>query len=207
FFWTLSIMRQAGGIVPADNLVVEHIPPMPVSLADEVSRYTEFRRAGISSWHPTKREMLIGTRFADTAQVHLVKFPGGARTQLTFFRDAARDGAFQPSNGESFIYSKDRGGDEFYQLYRYDIATGDSTLLTDGKSRNTDARWSHKGDKVVYASTRRDGENVDLYLVDPGDPKSDHELAQLHGGGWQPTAWSTDDKTIAVVEFISANES
>ena len=31
-----------------------------------------------------RREMLIGTRFADTAQIHIVKMPGGARTQLTF---------------------------------------------------------------------------------------------------------------------------
>ena len=31
---------------------------------------------------------------------------------------------------------KDVGGGEFFQLYRYDLATGDMTLLTDGKSRN-----------------------------------------------------------------------
>jgi hypothetical protein len=48
-FWTSSIMAQTGVIVPADNLVVEHIPPIPVSLADEVSRYTEFRRAGLAT--------------------------------------------------------------------------------------------------------------------------------------------------------------
>ena len=51
------------------------------------------RPAGFADWHPTQREMLITTRFADTAQVHHVKMPGGARTQLTFFNEpvARRD--------------------------------------------------------------------------------------------------------------------
>src|SRR5688572_28564185 len=73
-----------GTIVPGDNLVVEGIPAIPASLADDVGRYTEFRAANISSWHPIRREMLIGTRFADTVQVHELKMPGGARKQLTF---------------------------------------------------------------------------------------------------------------------------
>ncbi len=198
---------QQDNFAPGDNLVVDGIPPIPAALAADVDRYGNFRAAAVSSWHPTKHEMLIGTRFADTLQVHLVKFPGGARTQLTFFPDAARGASFQPANGESFVYSKDRGGDEFYQLYRYDIATGAITLLTDGKSRNTGHVWSNAGDRLAYNSTRRDGENVDLYIVKPDDAKSDHMLAQLHGGGWGANDWSPDDQTILVSEGISANES
>jgi dipeptidyl aminopeptidase/acylaminoacyl peptidase len=198
---------QQDNFAPGDNLVVDGIPPIPAALAADVDRYGNFRAAAVSSWHPTKHEMLIGTRFADTLQAHLVKFPGGARTQLTFFPDAARGASFQPANGESFVYSKDRGGDEFYQLYRYDIATGAITLLTDGKSRNTGHVWSNAGDRLAYNSTRRDGENVDLYIVKPDDAKSDHMLAQLHGGGWAAADWSPDDQTILVSEGISANES
>jgi dipeptidyl aminopeptidase/acylaminoacyl peptidase len=206
----LAAMPLAGQqdiFAPGDNLVVEGIPPIPAALAADVDQYGNFRSAAISSWHPTKREMLIGTRFADTLQVHLVKSPGGARTQLTFFRDAARGALFQPADGESFIYSKDRGGDEFYQIYRYDVATGGTTLLTDGKSRNTGAVWSNAGDRLIYGSTRRDGQNSDLYIVSPDDVKSDHSLAELHGGGWGATDWSPDDRTILVLEGISANES
>ena len=78
--------QQGGAVVaPGDNLVVEGVPPIPASLAEEVRRYTEFRSATLGSWHPTRREMLIGTRFGDTPQVHLVRAPGGARTQLTFY--------------------------------------------------------------------------------------------------------------------------
>src|SRR3954469_16023306 len=102
-------------VVPGDNLVVEGIPPIPLALADELNRYTEFRSAGFSSWHPLKREMLILTRFADTPQVHQVKFPGGARTQLTFFKDRVSGATFQPTKGDYFVFTRDSGGDENFQ--------------------------------------------------------------------------------------------
>jgi putative transcriptional regulator len=46
--------------------------------------YLEFRGAAFHGWHPQRREMLIGTRFGDTTQLHLVKMPGGDRRQITF---------------------------------------------------------------------------------------------------------------------------
>jgi hypothetical protein len=63
-------------ITPGENLVVDGIPPIPGEITEKVGRYTEARAAVFSDWHPTKPEMLIGTRFADTAQVHLVNHPG-----------------------------------------------------------------------------------------------------------------------------------
>src|SRR5207249_4890865 len=98
FLLLLSAPAQAqtGDIVPGPNLVVEGIPPIPAALADKIGRYTEFRSAHLADWHPTRREMLIATRFGDTTQVHQVKFPGGARTQLTFFPDSV-GGASYPA--------------------------------------------------------------------------------------------------------------
>lgn len=198
---------QSNEIVPNENLVAEGVPKIPASLADTVERYTNFRGAGIDSWDPVKREMLISTRFADTNQVHLVKMPGGARTQLTFYPDRVAGARYSPIKDDSFVLSKDVGGGEFFQLYRYDTKTGDATLLTDGKSRNTDPVWSYAGDRIVYGSTRRTGDDVDLWEIDPADPKSDHMLAQMQGGGWQTFDWSPDGQKVLVQEGISANES
>ena len=200
-------MAQTRDIVPADNLVVENIPPIPASLADEVSRYTAFRRAGLSSWHPTKREMLISTRFADTQQVHLVQFPGGARTQLTFLKDGASGASYSPTDGAYFVFNKDVDGNEFYQKYRYDFATGVITLLTDGTSRNTGGVWAKKGDRLAYGSTRRNGQDVDLWVMNPSDPQSNRMVVQLQGGGWAALDWSPDDHQLLVSEYISVNES
>src|SRR5213080_911467 len=78
-FLTAPAFPQNPEIVPNENLVVEGIPKIPASLAETVERYTNFRGASLDSWDPVKREMLISTRFADTAQIHLVKMPVGAR--------------------------------------------------------------------------------------------------------------------------------
>ena len=74
-------------LTPAENLIAEGIPPIPGAIVERANRYTEFRSAAVFAWHPQRRQMLIGTRFAETVQVHEVKMPGGARTQLTFFPD------------------------------------------------------------------------------------------------------------------------
>ncbi len=197
---------QAAVLHPADNLVVDGVPDVPQSIVEQVGRYSEFRMAFPTSWHPLRREMIVGTRFGDTYQAHLVKMPGGARTQLTFFPENVYGGRFEPTKGDYFIYSKDKGGNEFYQIYRYDLASGDSTLLTDGKSRNTGGAFSYKGDRIVYGSTRRTGNDVDLWVVAPLNPKSDHLVCELKGGGWIGLDWSPDDKKLLVMEEISANE-
>ena len=205
--FALAVFAQTGDVKPPESLVIEGVPPIPAALAERVGRYTDFRAAGFSSWHPTRREMLIGTRFANVTQAHLVKSPGGARTQMTFSPDRVSGAKFDPKTGNSFIFSKDVGGNEFFQLYRYDFGDGTVTLLTDGRSRNTGARWSNGGDLIAYGSTRRTGDDVDVYVQNPRDPKTDRRVVDLPGGGWEVADWSPDDKTLLLVEGISINES
>ncbi|MEJ7577847.1 MAG: prolyl oligopeptidase family serine peptidase [Pyrinomonadaceae bacterium] len=202
-----TAFAQAGVLTPGDNLVVEGVPSVPLQLVERINRYGEFRSAGLSSWHPSRREMIIGTRFADTAQAHLVKFPGGARTQLTFFPDTVGGASYHKRAGDYFVFSKAVGGNEFFQLYRYDFSNGEVALLTDGKSRNTGGAWSNSGDMLAYGSTRRTGKDVDIYIMNPADPKTDRRLLTLEGGGWGALDWSPDDKRVIVGEYVSANES
>jgi dipeptidyl aminopeptidase/acylaminoacyl peptidase len=203
-----SVVLAEDEIRPNESLVVEGIPALPASIAEAVGPYTEFRSAGLSSWHPTRREILVLTRFADTTQVHRVKLPGGARTQLTFFPDRVSGATYPPKTGDFFVFAKDRGGDEFRQLYRYDVASGAITLLTDGgRSQNGGVTWSSSGDRLAYGSTRRNGKDRDLYVMDPQDRKSDRRLAEVEGGGWGVLDWSPDDRQLLVGEGISVNES
>jgi dipeptidyl aminopeptidase/acylaminoacyl peptidase len=201
------LAEEAAVLAPADNLVVEGLPPIPAELAESANRYTEFRSAGLSDWHPTKREMLISTRFGDTNQVHHVASPGGAREQITFYADRVGGASYHPSAPDYFVFSKDAGGSEFFQLFRYDLAEGQGTLLTDGKSRNTGGLWSTAGDRIVYGSTRRTGADVDFYTMDPAEPQTDKLLTENKGGGWGVADWSPDDKQLLATEYVSINES
>ncbi|HTU46923.1 MAG TPA: prolyl oligopeptidase family serine peptidase [Bryobacteraceae bacterium] len=206
-FLTAQDTPKPASIAPPESLVLDSVPNLPLSLAETAGRYADYRTALPADWNPARREMLIGTRFGNTNQLHLVTMPGGARQQLTFFREPVYGGTYHPNGGDYIVFSKDVGGGEWYQLFRYDLATGQSTLLTDGKSRNTLGPWSTAGDRIAYMSTRRTGRDTDLWVMNPADPKSDLMLTQLSGGGWQPLDWSPDDKKILLQEGISINES
>lgn len=202
-----ALAQSSAAVSMPDSLIAEGIPPIPQAIVDSVGRYTEFRAASFQDWNPRHRAMLILTRFGDTAQVHMVSMPGGARRQMTFFPDSIGEASFGPSQTESFVFSKSSGGNEQDQFYRYDLATGESTLLTDGKSRNTDLLWSTDGKKILYLSSRRNGEDSDVYMVDPSDPKSDREVIQLKGGGWGNLDWSEDDSQALLMNYVSVTES
>ncbi|QDU23139.1 S9 family peptidase [Urbifossiella limnaea] len=202
----LALPAPAQVLAPGDNLIVDGIPPIPAALAEQVKRYTESRSATLLDWHPTRREMLVSTRFGQTAQVHRVKMPGGARTQLTFFPEKVSGARFRPAGGESFVFGRDVGGNERYQSFRFDPETGSATLLTDGKARNSLGVWSRSGTKLAYTSTRRNGTDADLYVVDPTDPKSDAKVAEL-GVGWAVLDWAPGDATILASEYMSINQS
>jgi Tol biopolymer transport system component len=207
-FWLVksNLFAQPLNIPIAENLVVEGIPALSTNLMDETKNYTESRSASFASWHPLKKEVLISTRFGNSNQLHYVKMPGGDRKQLTFFDEPVYSATFEPVNGNYFLFLKDTGGNEFSQIYRYDIATSKTTLLTDGKrSQNGDINWNSKGDKIAYGSTRRNGKDRDIYILNPLDPASDKQVSE-NSGDWKVIDWSADDTRLLMQEEISVNE-
>jgi dipeptidyl aminopeptidase/acylaminoacyl peptidase len=199
---------QAPVIVPTPNLIADGIPKIPAAIAADVRRYTEYRSANLVDWHPTRRELLISTRFANAPQLHIVKSPGGARTQLTFADEPITSARYQPGEGRYLVFRRDSGGDEFGQLYRYDVQDGRITLITDGgRSQNSVGVWNHKGDRLAYTTTRRNGSDRDVHVMDPANPSSDRQVFQASGGGWGVLAWSRDDRTLLVVDEVSVEES
>lgn len=195
-------------VTPGANLIADGIPAIPASIASDLKNYTESRSAGFAAWHPKKRTMLISTRFANVAQLHEVKMALGARKQITFFDEPVANATYDPINGNYFLFTKDVGGNEFAQIYRYDVKDGKVSLLTDGKrSQNGGMRWSHKGGKIAYASTSRNGADRDIYVMNPLDASSNKMVLEVSGGGWSVADWSPDDKYLLIGEYISANES
>lgn len=201
-------VRAQPSIVPGDNLFTEGIPELPATLINDVKNYTESRGASLVTWHPSRREILISTRFGNSNQLHYVKMPGGDRKQITFFDEPIGFATFEPTKGEYFLFYKDQGGNEFSQIYRYDLANNRVTLLTDGKrSQNGGIQWNTGNDKIAYGSTKRNGQDRDIYVLNPLDPMSDKKVAENSGGGWRVADWSPDDSKLLLQEGISVNES
>jgi dipeptidyl aminopeptidase/acylaminoacyl peptidase len=198
--------------VPA-SVKAEGLPPIPASIAQDLAPYASSRRAAIAGWHPRRREILITTAFdGNTFQIHSVAGPGMDRQQLTFFSDGVppppQTVASYAPDASFFVFNKDSTkGAEAMQLFRFDLATKKTTLLTDGTSRNGEPVSAHRSGLIAFDSTRRrghDGADQDLWVIDPLDPSSARLVSEVEGN-WSVADWSPDDSELLAVNMPAAN--
>ena len=186
------------------NRISENVPEIPAALVERLAQYQNTRGAAFSGWLGDG-SMLIGTRFGETAQVHRVRAPLGMREQLTFFREPINTVRVRPTRaGNGFVFARDEGGNEFWQLYYYDLDTRAITLLTDGgRSRNEQPLWSHDGRQLAYTSTSRNGTDSDIWVRTlDGEPR----LVRSEGGAWYANDFSPDGTKLLVTRYVSINE-
>ena len=133
--------------VTVGNLVMENIPEIPASVSQRLVQYQNVRGHGFSDW--ADDGILISTRFGETSQVHQVSTPGGARKQVTFYDEPVGGGDMSPAGGR-FVFGKDTGGDEFFQGFLFDMASGAVTQFTEPGTRNGGLAWSDDGTQVAW---------------------------------------------------------
>jgi hypothetical protein len=202
---------QAQTLAPNANLKADGIPPIGMDLVQRVAPYTEFRAFGFVDWHPLRREMLVRHRAAgeNIAQLFLLKNPGGPLEKVTNFADPVGSASFNPVDGSYLVYARAAGGSEAEQIYRLDLASGASTLLSSTDERSS-ATWSRKGDRILVSSvpldrTAKEGTRGEIAttiaLVDPLQAAPRRVLASLPGGGWGDFRFSPDDTRLAALQY------
>ena len=145
---------------------------------------------------------------AETAQAHRVCTPLGMREQLTFYPEPVAGVVAAPKQAwrKGFVFGKDKGGDEFSQLYWFDEATRSTTLLSDGKrSQNGGTVLNADGSLMAWASTARNGTDRDIWVRDTRSGQSRAVLTE--GGSWSASDFSPDGTRLLVSRYVSANES
>lgn len=186
------------------NLEVSGVPEIPPALSERLSQYQNTRAASVRGW--VDDGLLITTRFAETSQLHLVAAPMAARQQVTFFAEPVTQ-AFVPPGGAAtgFVYARDIGGSEFYQLFWYDRESAASRLLTDGKSRYSGVVWDRRGERFAYTTTERNGRNWDIHIQ---DLDGNRQIAlETETDAWGAEDWSPDGSRLLVSRYVSINES
>ncbi|GAA4858213.1 S9 family peptidase [Luteimonas vadosa] len=187
--------------------ISENIPEIPATLVETLNRYQNTRGASVAGWLDD-RCLLMSTRFAETSQAHRVCAPMGMREQLTFHDEPVSGLTVSPPGAwrDGFVFGKDKGGDEFSQLYWFDTATRTTTLLTDGKrSQNGGTVISRDGGLMAYSSTSRNGTDRDIWIRDTRTGVTRPVLAE--GGTWGALDFSPDGKRLLVTRYVSINES
>lgn len=205
-------------LAPNANLLVQGIPPIPQSLVRQVERYTDFRGHSFVDWHPLRREMLVSHRKAgsSTAQLFRVDGPLAEPVALTEGADPVTQASYEPREGRYIVFERSAGGSEVAQLYRLDAPGREPVLLSNPDERNDMVGWLHDGSRLLYTAvpldrTAQGGSRAQistaLWSVDPARPESRRKLAELPGPGWFAGKPSWDDKQLALVRYVSANES
>jgi dipeptidyl aminopeptidase/acylaminoacyl peptidase len=202
--WFVGASAPAQGqISPGKNIETVGVPPVPVSLAREVQTYTSIYGLPLAGWDPEKREVRL-KGLSSVTWISLVNSPGSSPQPSSIYIQSSGiyDVYFQPQ-GKYLAYTRDASGNETFQLYLYNISRGESAMLSDGKSRNTEPVWSNAGDKIAYSSTPSGMSGVNLRLLNPFEPKTDHLLAQSSGSYFKAYDWSPDDKHVVYCDFAS----
>ncbi|MEO1044087.1 MAG: prolyl oligopeptidase family serine peptidase [Pseudomonadota bacterium] len=189
--------------VTRGNLVMEGIPDIPQEVSERLRQYQNVRGHGFQDW--TEDGILISTRFGEVSQIHHVAAPLGARRQLTFY-DEPIGGADASPAGGAFVFGKDTGGDEFYQGYLFDMASGKISQFTEPGSRNGGIIWSDDGSRAVWYRATEGEADWDILMASPSDPSS---LMVVHegSGAMIPVDWSADGESIAVQQYVSSTKS
>lgn len=192
-----TALRQSG------NLVIDGVPEIPESLVARLQQYQNTRAAYLSGW--VDDELLITTRFGDTYQLHRVANPRGARSQITFFNEPVSQAFLPTGSSHGFVYARDVGGSEFYQLFYYDWKNARSRLLTDGRSRYSAVVWANGAERFAYSTTERNGKDWDIHVQDLEGNRS--VLLETDSGAWSAADFAPDDSRVLVVQYLSINES
>ncbi|MCA9103418.1 MAG: S9 family peptidase [Planctomycetales bacterium] len=183
------------------------VPVVPDELAEQLLRYQNVRAAAFRGWAPDGEGILIETRFGNSAQLHRVFEPGGRREQVTFFDEPA-GGRFVPESADdALLVSLSRGGSENDQIYLLEPGGSLPKLLTDGVSRNSLGPVRDDGSQMIVRSNKRNGRDTDIYVLDMGNPASERLVYETDGDYWVATDWSPDGKTLAMIRYVSINES
>jgi dipeptidyl aminopeptidase/acylaminoacyl peptidase len=181
----------------------QEVPPVPAELQAKLAQYQNMRAASFAGWDPKGTGILIRTRFGNTAQLHRVYEPRGRREQITFF-DEPVDGRF---SFDGIVLSMGSGGNENSQIYLLDLENFKTTLLTDGKSRNTIQPLDKPISRLVIGSNKRNGRDTDLYIMDPEQPGKLKMLMEVKNEFWSAEAFSPDTSLLVLKRTVSANES
>ena len=144
------------------------------------------------AWMPDGSGLLVqGRRMILDSRLHTLS---GAAGDPVFLPQIPRNvGAIHGAPGREYmVLGWDTDGDEQYRLYRWDLGDADPVLLTSESERAAFGAFEPKGPRMAYGSTRRNGTDFDVYLMDPLDPRSDRRILEVEGtwavGGWSPTA-------------------
>ncbi len=150
-------------------------------MVDEfLTRLLSARSTVIADISADGAEMLVRSDDTGSMQVYRLSSDGGDLSQVTFLDEPVAAARYIPGSDEAVV-AVDRGGNENYQLWRVALRTGElRALIVEEGVKHDLGDVSQDGRYVAFSSTRRNGVDFDVHVLDLLDGATRIVLE----GGW-----------------------
>ena len=164
FLLSLNIGIGAA-VMPPAQMETRGVPMISGELAAKAKPYHDVRPVLFQDWHAsgTNITIIVTQRPAkgQVSQLHVLNKPKEKPRQITFGKEPVRRAMLNPVNDRSIIFLRDEGGSERYQVFYYDLGSGRTLRVTDGKSRHTGVLFLPRGTDVIMICMLR----IRVYLA------------------------------------------
>jgi dipeptidyl aminopeptidase/acylaminoacyl peptidase len=206
--WMMALLWAAGAAhsqQPPSALTLDGLSPADPNTAATLWPYLQSRSASFVDWL-LDGSMLVASRFGETVQIHRVSAALGQREQLSFAPGGVAGAAARPYVSDAFAYRELLHGGETSQLFLQQLTAHSVAALTDAGHRDGPPLWAHDGKRIAFTSNRRNGVDIDVYVLDTTAPGATPRLIVGGAGNrWRIYDWSLDDKRLLLGRELSGD--
>ncbi|MGA7989524.1 MAG: S9 family peptidase [Candidatus Dormiibacterota bacterium] len=160
-----------------------------------LTRLLEARSAVLADVACDGTEVLIRGDDTGSMQVYRLRLPGGDLTAVTSLTEPVAAARYIPGTADAVV-AVDTGGDENYQLWRVDLGGGSlRPLVVEAGVKHDLGDVSRDGRLVAFTSTRRNGVDFDVHVLDLVDGTN---RVVLEGGANTVESFSPDSRWLTV---------
>jgi len=133
-----------------------------------------------------------------------IPIQGGWTNQITLQENAVKGLVYSPKTND-IIFQSDSLGDENLQLYLISDKGGEVKYLTPEHKGSMVffTKWNKKGDKIMFASNKRDKRFFDTYILDLKTNKEECVFQSDDPFTFSPVDWSKTERYILFNKFYN----
>ncbi|MBT8187096.1 MAG: PD40 domain-containing protein, partial [Croceitalea sp.] len=202
------------GFPNPSTMTTENVPRLPFTILktaqnanSESSKYLIMK-----GWSKKEGEGIYAlTAEGFSRNLALISEPG-AEPKIMNSEVYGMNTVFSPDpEANFFLYTKDNTeGAEKKQIFRFDVTTKESTMLTNGEAPHSSPRFTRDGKQFIYSVRNEKTLNSNLYIRDIENPESERLLlkgsAEVAKRGFYVDDFSPDGKHIVLRQGYYAKE-